>query len=754
MPEIYAELHCHSCFSLLDGATEPEVLVRRAVELGIPALALTDHNGVYGAVRMFRACQKAGIHPVLGAELDIYERTRLLLLAENRQGWGNLCWLITQAQQHGGKGQAILPSALLNKERCCGLIALYGGSDPQELAWLSELVAPGSLYQQVQRHLLPDDDREVAKRVRLARDQGIPLVATNDVHYAMREGHRLQDVLVAIRHNLTMDEVRPYLRANSEYYLKSPAEMAELFADLPEALANTLRIAQRCQVEIAFRSQALPPQPQLQGKDPDAFLAELCAAALPGHYPPRGLPKASAQVQHELDVIRQTRLAGFFLLVWEIVSWSRQQGIMVRGRGSAANSIVTYLLGITTVDPLEHNLLFERFLTPDSQSMPDIDLDFCSKRREEVIQYVYTTFGAAHTAMVCNYITYQRRSAIRDVGKALGIPADILDGLAKQGFKPGTNANLEDGPKQVLPASIPGYTWEHFETLCQEIQGFPRHLSIHVGGMIITACPLNELVPLEPATMPGRVVVQWDKDNVEDAGLIKLDLLSLRTFTAIDECLQLVQQTTGRRPNIDTLPLDDPVVYNDLCAGDTIGAFQVESRAQMQGLAQMQPRCFRDLVIEVALIRPGPLQGGMVHPFYRRKQGREPVTFPHPLLASALGDTLGVIVFQEQVMQVAMAVGGLNANEAARLRRAISKSRSTDEMLALQQRFMDGARQREVPQELAAELFERMIAFASKYGFCRSHAAAFAKTAYDSLWLRHYYPAAYYCSVLNAEPMG
>jgi len=755
----YAELHCHSCFSLLDGASTPEALVDRAVELGLPALALTDHDGLYGAVRFYVAARERGLHPVIGAEVTLEGDSHLVLLAENRAGYANLCALITRAQLDRSKGQARLKVSHL-RGRTDGLIALTGcrkGRVPSlllagerdkaltALRTLKSLFGPRNLYVELQHHLHREDAALMADLAELAQALHLPVVATHNVHYATRQGHRLHDVLTAIRHNVPLQDAQKHLRANSEYFLPSPDEMAHRFAAYPEAVENTLDIARRCKVDLDFRCDALPPLPG--DADPDARLADLCRAAVPARYP-RNPDRALQQLEHELRIIRQTRLAGYFLLVWDIVRFARDRGILVRGRGSAANSIVAYLLGITNVDPLEHDLLFERFLSAEARVMPDIDLDFCARRREEVIQYIYERYGESHVGMVCNYVTYQERSAARDVGKALGLPPDTIDRLARS-----LRGGWGDATGTPLPEGVSEDIWQAFLSLCQQIHDLPRHLSIHVGGMCITAQPLDHIVPLERATMPGRVVIQWDKDSLEDAGLIKLDILSLRTLSAIDECLHRVEQRHGVRVDLDALPLDDPAVYDALRRADTIGAFQVESRAQQQALLKMKPRNFRDIVVEVAIIRPGPLQGNMVHPFFRRRNGLEPVTYAHPMLKPILEETLGVIVFQEQVIRVAMAMGRFSAGEADLLRRAMSRHRSDEEMAAFRERFVQGALSQGVPRETAEAVFAQLAGFAS-YGFCKSHAAAFARTAYDTLYLRAHYPAEYYCALLNNQPMG
>ena len=630
-----------------------------------------------------------------------------------------MCRLLSKAQLAGSKHNALLSLEWLGEhnEGLFGLTACRRGTVPRlllqgerdqaraSLRTLRELFAPDHLYVELQIHLARGDQALAADLAEMAESEGLPIVATNDVHYAMRSGHRLQDVLVAIENNTTIYDAGDLLRPNSEYHLKGAAEMTALFADYPQALENTLAIAERCHVDLQFREKALPPQPE--ANEPlDVQLRKLCYQGVPDRYG-QNRERAIRQLEHELDVINEIGLSGYFLLVKDIVRFANENGIQVRGRGSAANSIIAYLLGITNVDPLVHDLLFERFLSAEARIMPDIDLDFCSRRREEVIQYVYDRYGADHVAMVCNYVTFRPRSAVRDVGKALGLPLNILDVLAKT-LRGIGRQHFEEAAK-LLPEGINNAVWELFQMLCEEIQGLPRHLSIHVGGMCITQAPLVELVPLERATMPGRVVVQWDKDSVEDAGLIKMDILSLRTLSAIDECLGLIEEHNGVRIDLDKLPLDDPAVYNQLQCADTVGAFQVESRAQQQALVRMRPTCFADIVVQVAIIRPGPLQGNMVHPFFQRRMKLEPVQYPHPMLEPVLKETLGVIIFQEQVIRVAMVMGKFTPGEADLLRRAMSRHRSSEEMALFRDRFVAGALSQGVAVDLAETIFQQLL---------------------------------------------
>jgi error-prone DNA polymerase len=789
----YVELHCHSYYSLLDGASSPESLVERAVALGYRALALTDHDGLYGAVRFWRAAGQRGLQPIIGAEVTLadvrsdgfsrsdgagvciddfsrFDGAHLTLLAESQRGYANLCRLISAGQLAGQKGQPRLTLEELGAYTE-GLLCLSGcrhgpvatallareEEQARRVAVRLHEIFSDRFWIELQRHYLPTDRRLVADLVSLARRLDVGLVATNNVHYAERGVQRLHDLLTCIRHLTTLPEALfgGILDPNSERILKPPQEMALLFDDLPEALHNTSQIAERCDVSLDMAAQRLPAFPVPEGHTHDSYLRALCEAGLRRRFDPVP-PQARTQLAHELRVIHNTGLAGYFLVVWDIVRFARAQGIRCQGRGSAANSLVAYLLGITAVDPLRHQLLFERFLSEGTDTTPDIDVDFAADRREEVIQYVYERYGEAHVGMVCNVVTYRARSAVRDAAKALSFPPDVIDRAAKaldtHSTQAAAEAILTAIPEAACPDGSP-LPWQTLSDLLGEMEGLPRHLSIHVGGILITASPLTEVVPLERATMPGRVVVQWDKDNVEDAGLIKIDLLSLRTLGMIEEAQRYVRERWGEALDLDRLPLDDPDVYRMLRAGDTIGCFQVESRAQIQMLPKMLPRRFEDLIIEVALLRPGPIQGNMVHPYLRRRSGLEPVEYAHPALEPVLAETLGVMVFQEQVIRVAVAIAGFSPGDADRLRRAISRSRSQEEMIRLGTRFMAGAQANGVDPRTAAEVFRQLSAF-SGYGFCKSHAAAFALIAYQTLYLKAHFPAAFYCAILNHQPMG
>ena len=762
----YVELHCHSNFSLLDGASHPEDLVSRAAELGMPMLALTDHDGLYGAIRFYKACLKAGIKPIIGAEITLESGNHLTLLPKNSEGYSNLCRLITRAQLGHGKGSPALGLETLahhSRNLIClsgcrrGEIASSIISGQIEKAYDAarrciDIFGSEDFYIELQNNLYPEDRQLCRALVELAGDLNLGYVATNNVHYARKESHKLHDVLACIKNRASLDECRS-LRLNSEFYLKSPGEMGELFRDYPEAISNTLAIAGKCNVNLDFSGYRFPEFPLPEGETADSYLARLCWQKVHDRYESIS-PEIEARVNYELNLISKLGLSGYFLIVWDIMDYAQTKSIPAQGRGSAANSMVAYILGITEVDPVKNKLFLGRFLNEEMASIPDIDIDVSTTHREGLIQYVYGKYGQEHTAMVCTYVTFQARNAIREVGKALGMPSHILDRMAKSVSAYEAKDIEQDlaGIRefQTYFTSVP---WREFTSLCREIADFPRHLSIHNGGMLISSCPLTDIVPLEKAAMPGRIVCQWDKDSVADAGLIKVDLLGLRMLSLINEARELVEENHKAKLNLEELPLDDEEVYEMICKGDTIGVFQVESRAQMQTLPQTKPRSIEDLTIEAALIRPGPLQGNMVHPYIRRRKGLERVTYLHPKLKPILEDTLGVILFQEQVIQVATAIASFTPGEADSLRRAVSRKRAKDAMGEIKQRFIDGATKNGVESGTAGRIFIALEGFA-QYGFCKSHAAGFALLCYQSAWLKRYYPAEFYCALLNNQPMG
>ncbi len=733
------------------------------------ALALTDTHGLYGAVRFWGAAKERGIKPIFGVELHLQGLGPVVLLAKDRQGWTSLCRIVSAAQLAGEKTKPRATFEMVERD-AVGLFALVETEDPLTLAQLAGVFGD-SLYQELVDRWGPDDETRCDRLAALAAEHGIGTVVTNDVRYARAEGRRLHDVMRCIDLGATLDEAGDLLSRNGERWLKSEAELRRRLGRYAEAFANARRIADACDVDLDFGHQRLPGFPAPEGHTAFSFLYSLCQDGARAKYG-KITPAVSKQLAHELDVIHKCGLAEFFLINWDIVRFCGERRIPAQGRGSAADSIVAYVLDITKVDPIAHDLLFERFLTEDSRTMPDIDLDIATNDREEVIQYVYRKYGEQFAAMVCNVVTYRARSASREVAKALGFRASTIDRMARAidhvavdprgggrhadggGVVGGgrTPRSPDDDPIEILD-DRERERYPLFREMVEAIADLPRHLSIHNGGMLITALPLVDTVPIERATMPDRNVVQFDKRDVEDLGLVKMDLLGLRTLSLIKDAVAMIEVEHGERLDLGTIPLDDPAVYDLICEVDTIGVFQVESRAQAQSLPRVRPRTFADIVVQVAIIRPGPLQGNMVNPYIRRRQGREPVTYAHPSLEPVLKETLGVILFQEQILRVAMAVAGFSPAAADKLRRAMSRARSSEDMEKLRAPFVDGARHSGVSDVVAHEIFRQIAAFA-EFGFCKSHAAAFALTAYHTCHLKLYYPAEFTVALLNNQPMG
>lgn len=742
----YVELHAHSYFSLLDGASSPRDLVQRAHQLGMTAIALTDHNNLYGAVEFAQIAKSLHIKPIFGAEMTLEDSSHLTLLVRNEQGWENLCHMITTAQHNAPKGQAILTyDDLLHYTD--GLICLTGcqqgavvrAVQANKMDVANHLLSAyreafDHVWIELQHHRLAGNNHINQMLVKLSHQHHLGYVATNNVHYAHRERSRLQDILMCIRHNLPLDDAVKYLRPNSEYDLKSGDDLLLFFVDYPDALANTWVVADECNFDLTYGLQDLPQFPTPTGLTTIQYLRHLCLTSSDYQHPER--------VEHELPIIESAGLANYFLIVWDIVRFSREQGIRCQGRGSAANSMVAFLLGISPIDPVTHDLVFERFLSVERQIVPDIDIDFDAELREQVIQYVYDRYGTDHAAMACTFITFRSKSAIRDVGKALGIPVGMVDSMARNVDRQGTllQENAIDQPNNS-PLQV------HLVELVAQIKGLPRHLSIHNGGMVITGAPITSRLPTEPATMPGRVVVQWDKESLEDAGLVKIDILGLRMLAAVSQASVLADT------DVDNLRVDDPQVFSMIQAADTVGVFQVESRAQMNTLPRFQPHTFEDLIIAISLIRPGPIQGDMVHPYLRRRLGQEETQYFHPLLKPALKETLGVILFQEQVLKVAHDLAGFTPGQGELLRRALGKKDAVSAIKSFHADFIIGAMQKGVNKEIADQVFIKLLGFGS-YSFPKSHAAAFAVVVYQSAWLRRYHPAAFYTALLNNQPMG
>src|SRR5437016_530440 len=767
---MFIELHAQSAFSFLEGAELPEAYAAAAARLGMPAVALCDRDGVYGAPRFTRAALDAGVKPVSGSEITLTDGSRLPLLVEDREGYQNLCHLITRMKLGAARGAAAGTLAGL-APYAAGLVCLTGGAygplalrlDAGDVAGargalerLVTIFGRSSCYVEVQRHLEREQERVVQGLVALARAAHIPLVATSQPLHARPEGRLLADVFTCIREKTDLDHAGRLLAVNGERRLRSDREMTRLFHDLPDALTNTGELALRLGFTLKDLGYRFPDFPLPPGQTPLAHLRELVARGVRARYGTGPLAtRARRQVAHEIDVIGRLDLAGYFLIVWDIVEYCRANDILVQGRGSAANSAVCYALGITAVGPVGMELLFERFLSEARGEWPDIDLDLPSgARREAVIQHVYQRYGRLGAGMTANVITYRGRSAAREVGKALGLPRDMQDRLAR--FVP--NWGYQDAADQLTKhlaeagCDTRHPRIRHFAALWMRIQDLPRHLGQHSGGMVIAAGRLDDVVPLEPATMPGRVVVQWDKDDCAGLGIIKIDLLGLGMMAVLQDSLTLVRET-GREVDLGHLPPDDPAVYRGLQQADTIGVFQVESRAQMATLPRIRPERFYDLVVQVAIIRPGPIVGQMVHPYVRRRRGREPVTYPHPSLEPILRRTLGVPLFQEQLLRMAMVAAGFTATEAEELRRAFGFKRSERLMADVETKLRAGMARQGIHGAAAEEIVHAITSFAL-YGFPESHASSFALLAYASAYLKVHHPAAFYAALLNNQPMG
>ncbi len=791
----YAELFCRSYFSFLEGAASPEELVAQAAELGLGALAITDRDGVYGMVRAHRAAREHGVQLVVGALLTLRDHPSLVVLVRDRAGWASLCHLLTIGRRDQPKGLALhsLDDVLAH---AAGLTALLHG--PWSVAQLSSFreAFQDRLALAVSCAQQPGDAAHVAACLRLARWAGVPLVAVGDVQLHHPDRKRLLDVITCIRRRTTIDQAGRALAPNAARVLRSPAQAHALFqavgrsigGDAPGRLADAVRVSAAIASEHGFSLAQLdyryPREVVPDGQSPMSWLVQLVRVGLAERYA-AGVPaKVQAQVDHELGIIDQLGFAAYFLTVHDAVRFARSRGILCQGRGSAANSAVCFALGITAVDPSRSTLLFERFISAERGEPPDIDVDFEHERREELIQYLYEKYGRHRAAMVNEVIAYRRRSAVRDVGKALGLGLDQIDAMARQadywGREPITDeqlraAGLEPGDDRVRLTV----------DLSDQLRGFPRHVGIHVGGFVLTDDDLSGRVPIEPATMQGRTVIQWDKDDIDDVGFVKVDLLSLGMLTAIRKAFEQVagfapdgpipddpadarQFTTpagvsadtphpappwGRRWTLASVPAEDPAVYDMICRADTVGVFQIESRAQMSMLPRLRPRCFYDLVIEVAIVRPGPIQGGMVHPYLKRRQGLEPVHYPHPALEPILARTLGVPIFQEQVMASAMAVAGFTAGQADRLRRSMAAWRRKGTLGPIAEEFRRGLEANGITGAYADRMVEQIKGF-GEYGFPESHAASFALLVYVSCWLKHHYPAAFCAALINSQPMG
>ncbi|PWB41926.1 MAG: error-prone DNA polymerase [Dehalococcoidia bacterium] len=818
----YVELHAHSCWSLREGASTTDELIDRALALGYPAMALTDHDNLYGAMEYAQAARERGLKPITGCELTVGGGRReegegsapplprsgalatrdsplatpshLTVLAQDVEGYRNLCRLLSRAYRVHGKDAPVVEREWLF-EHHAGLVVLSGCRDSElarlavaeprraaELAGEYREVFGDRYYVELQHHDVFGDTERVAALAAVAERCGIEVVVTNNVHYHVRTRHRLNDVLVAVRHRLTLDSSHRERRPNSEFFLKSAEEMAHRFERYPRAVSNTLAIAERCAFDLTRDlPYELPDYPVPDGATLDSFLRGVCERAFRRKYPPTDPfgEEARERLERELSLIAKHRLAGFFLVYWDLLQLVNEIAVEVRGRdarlqpderpvgrgrGSSVSSIVCYLIGLSHIDPVRNNLYLERFLNDELHSLPDIDLDFPRDIRDEVLRRIYDRYGEEHAAIVAAFPTYRFRSAVLDIGKALGLPAPVLAKLNKLGGPYSSATAIAEEMRKVpeLRPLVDAPIWRDMVELAGQVAGFPRHIGQHVGGVIVSSEPLSSVVPVEPARMDGRFVCQWDKDSADDARFVKIDFLALGMLSAVDECLEIIEEEHGVRVDLGRVPHDSPEIYASIREGDTMGVFQIESRAQVQTLPRTQPNNLDDLAVQVAIIRPGPIMAGAFRPYmeYRERLARGEaieVDYGHPelgpLLEHCLGETLGHVLYQDQVLQISCAVAGFTPGQADRLRRAMSRKRSSDAMQALAAEFYAGAGRMGVSREAAKVAFDKMAAFAA-FGFPKSHAVAFALLAYESAWLRYHYPAAYYCSLFNAQPMG
>ncbi len=753
----YAALTCKSHFSFLHGASGPEELVEQAHALGLAAVGITDTDGVHGMVRAHVRARELGVRLLVGAEVTIADGTTIHLLAMDREGYGHLCRLISLGRLRSPKGV----SAVTWEEVCAhapGLLALWGGErsllvqpeDPMPVVHRIKEAFGDRLYITFGRHRRPEEVGWEQRLRDVAHRAGIPLVAANDVLYHGPSRRMLQDVLTSIRHGVRLSTAGRRLRPNAEYDLKSPRAMQSLFATAPEALSRTLEVAERCAFSLSELRYRYPSERLPDGTTSAEYLRRLTFEGARERFGGTIPDKVHRQLEKELALIDELDYCGYFLTMWEVVQFCRREGILCQGRGSAANSAVCYCLGITAVDPTRVDLLFERFISRERNEPPDIDLDIMHRRREEVIQWVYRKYGRRFAAMVAVVVRYRGRSAVREVGKALGLPETTLDRLARMmSHRERIDASLLE---QIgLDPEHP--TLEHLLRLAEEIQGVPRHLSIHPGGFLLGHDPVDTIVPIENGTMEGRTVIQWDKDDVEDLGLFKVDLLGLGALTHLDHAFRLLDAHHGEQISMATIPEGDTKTYDMICRGDTVGVFQIESRAQMAMLPRLKPRNYYDLVVEISLVRPGPITGGMVHPYLRRRNGEEPVVYPHPCLEPVLKKTLGVPLFQEQVMQLAMVAADYSPGEADQLRRDMAAWRRTGRIERHRARLIARMTAKGIERTFAERVFDQIRGF-GEYGFPESHAASFALIAYATAWVKCHYHDAFTCALLNALPMG
>ncbi|MEC9092352.1 MAG: error-prone DNA polymerase [Planctomycetota bacterium] len=778
----YCELHCKTNYSFLSGASHPDELVHRALSLGYSSLAITDENSLAGVVRAFAASRQTKLKLIIGAEIVPNDAAPVVLWAKDRAAYGQLSKLITVGRRRAPKGECWLSQADI-AEYSTGLMAGVIPGIAGERSRISHLkpghasydwffpthslLTPDKRVESIRRYkeifaaesfLLAelfcgvDDQWRLNQLRQLSSKTRLPLVAAGDVLYHAVDRQPLHDVLTATRHHTTVDQARQLLEVNAEKHLQTIEYRRWQFADIPAAIDRGIQIASECHFRLDELRYEYPEGLAPAGKTPMQFLRELACRGAKDRYPD-GVPvQIEGQIEHELKLIEELRYEAYFLTVWDLVRFARSRDILCQGRGSAANSAVCYCLGITAVNPDTTDLLFERFISRERDEPPDIDVDFEHERREEVLQYLYQKYGRDRAGLAASVITYRGRSAVRDVAKALGFSPDRVDTLAKQVDRTDQPGGLERHCETagINPESRTGKQLCHLVT---EITGFPRHLSQHVGGMVMTRGNLDEYVPIENASMDDRTVIQWDKTDLEELGMLKVDCLSLGMLSAIRKCFHLIQETDQRVYTLATVPREDPRVYDMICEADTVGVFQIESRGQMSMLPRLRPRCWYDLVIEVSIVRPGPIQGNMVHPYLRRRNGEEVAVYPNEEIKAVLERTLGVPIFQEQAMKLAVVAAGFTPGEADQLRRAMGAWRKTGIIEAFKEKLMAGMRERGLGEEFADQVFRQIRGF-GEYGFPESHAASFAVLVYVSAWLKKYFPAAFCASIINSQPMG
>ncbi|MCC6978320.1 MAG: error-prone DNA polymerase [Candidatus Melainabacteria bacterium] len=764
----YAELHCHSSFSFLDGASNPEELVIRANELGLSALAITDHDDFGGIVRFAYSARELEFPAIIGCELTLEDDSHLILLVENEQGYRNLSYMLTQARMQQMRGNPRVSYQQL-EERSKGLFALSGcpnGRIPsalyleheyeaKEIAGRLKEIFPERFYIEVWNHFLNQESVISRRLLELSNSMAIPWVVTNNVHYAIPDGRMVHDVLTCLKHDVTLANAGRRLRANGSFYMKSPEEMVQLWRHDLTGIKNTVEIADRCKFRLGAFKPPLPNYNLEPGTTHNGILEKLVWQGAKIRYPDL-TEKHLKQINYELSMITNLGLAPYFLIMWDIVDFARRSGIAVQGRGSAANSAVCYCLMITAVDPIGMDLLFERFLSSGRNEPPDIDLDIAHQEREKVLQYVYEKYGREHAAMVCEVITYRGRSAVRDAARVLGFSQEQADALSSESRHMEAHQaaiNLRGGGAEKAGLDPKDKRVQQLIRVVAGLHQLPRHRSIHVGGFVLCGTALGEVVPIEPAAMDARTVIQWDKDDIDLMGLIKIDLLGLGMLTLIQEGLKHVHKHRGLDIDIGRLDMSDPAIYEMLTKADTVGVFQVESRAQMNILPRIKPNCFYDIIVSIAIVRPGPIQGNIVHPYLRRRRGDEQVTYLHPTLEPILKRTLGVPLFQEQGMKLAVVAAGFTPAQADHLRRVMSHKRSLERMAALCDDLAAGMKKNNFSQEAIETITHQLRAFAN-YGFPESHAASFSLLVYASAYLKRYFPTEFFCAILNAQPMG